>query len=208
MAGLGAAALDGPLAFPRGETVLVASSFEQARISFEHILAFMGDKLDNRDRWRVWDTAQQARIEDRKRGVRVRCIGSDPRWAHGLAPVLILQTSRLSGQTTRATAWLQLLAPPPGSNHTVFSWHWGRNQHPNIIGFPSGYAAVLTMRSSTRRATVIRSFSGAHGARQTQALTTCQTVPEEALDTDHELTGFVRTRTIMSRCSVVVSFSE
>ena len=55
MAGLGAAALDGPLAFPRGETVLVASSFEQARISFEHILAFMGDKLDNRDRWRVWD---------------------------------------------------------------------------------------------------------------------------------------------------------
>ena len=61
MAGLGAAALDGPLAFPRGETVLVASSFEQARISFEHILAFMGDKLDNRDRWRVWDMAQQAR---------------------------------------------------------------------------------------------------------------------------------------------------
>ena len=90
VAGLGAAALDGPLAFPRGETVLVASSFEQARISFEHILAFMGDKLDNRDRWRAWDTAQQARIEDRKRGVRIRCIGSDPRRAHGLAPVLIL----------------------------------------------------------------------------------------------------------------------
>ena len=65
----------------------MASSFEQARISFEHILAFMGD---NRDRWRAWDTAQQARIEDRKRGVRVRCIGSDPRRAHGLAPVLIL----------------------------------------------------------------------------------------------------------------------
>ena len=29
-------------------------------------------------------------------------------------------------------------------------------------------------------------------------MTTCQTVPEEALDTDHELTGFVRTREIMS----------
>ena len=133
-----------------------------------------------------------------KHGVRVRCIGSDPRRAHGRTPVLILADEPAQCQTTRATAWLQLLAPPPGSNHTVFSWHWGRNQHPNIIGFPSGYAAVLTMRSSTRRATVTPSFSGAHGARQTQALTTCQTVLEEALDTDHELTGFVRTRGFMS----------
>ena len=30
---------------PRGETVIVASSFEQARIAFEHVVAFMGDKL-------------------------------------------------------------------------------------------------------------------------------------------------------------------
>ena len=90
VAGLACAALDGPLAVNRGEVVLVASSFDQARISFEHIRAFMRDKLDNRDRWRVWDTAQQARIEDRKTGARVRCIGSDPRRAHGLAPVLIL----------------------------------------------------------------------------------------------------------------------
>ena len=45
---------------PRGETVIVASSFEQAR------------------------------IEDRQAGTRVRCIGSDPRRAHGLAPVLVL----------------------------------------------------------------------------------------------------------------------
>ena len=75
---------------PRGETVIVASSFEQARIAFEHVVAFMGDKLEDRTRWKVWDTAQQARIEDRKTGARVRCIGSDPRRAHGLAPVLVL----------------------------------------------------------------------------------------------------------------------
>ena len=84
------ATLDGPLAVDRGETVIVASSFEQARIAFEHVIAFMGDKLRDRARWKVWDTAQQARIEDRQTGARVRCIGSDPRRAHGLAPVLVL----------------------------------------------------------------------------------------------------------------------
>ena len=90
LAGIAAATLDGPLAVSRGETVVVASSFEQARIAFEHVVAFMGDKLQDKGRWRVWDTAQQARIEDRQTGARVRCIGSDPRRAHGLAPVLIL----------------------------------------------------------------------------------------------------------------------
>ena len=75
---------------PRGETVIVASSFEQARIAFEHVIAFMGEKLHDKKRWKVWDTAQQARIENRETGARVRCIGSDPRRAHGLAPVLVL----------------------------------------------------------------------------------------------------------------------
>lgn len=90
VAGIAAATLDGPLIVPRGETVIVASSFEQARIAFEHVLAFMGAKVKDRKRWKVWDTAQQARIEDRATGARVRCIGSDPRRAHGLAPVLVL----------------------------------------------------------------------------------------------------------------------
>ena len=90
LSGIAAATLDGPLAVPRGETVIVASSFEQARIAFEHVIAFMGGKLEDRTRWKVWDTAQQARIEDRKTGARVRCIGSDPRRAHGLAPALVL----------------------------------------------------------------------------------------------------------------------
>ena len=90
LSGIAAATLDGPLMVPRGETVIVASSFEQARIAFEHVVAFMGNKLDDKRRWKVWDTAQQARIEDRQTGARVRCVGSDPRRAHGLAPVLVL----------------------------------------------------------------------------------------------------------------------
>ncbi len=93
VAGIGAAALEGPLRVARGEVVIVASSFEQARVAFEHTYAFMqakGHDLDNRKRWRVWDTAQQARIECRETGARVRCIGSDPKRAHGLAPLIVL----------------------------------------------------------------------------------------------------------------------
>ena len=90
LSGIAAATLDGPLMVPRGETVIVASSFEQARIAFDHVLAFLGDKLRDRKRWRVWDTLQAARIQDRETGAMVRCIGSDPKRAHGLAPVLVL----------------------------------------------------------------------------------------------------------------------
>ena len=91
LSAIAAATVDGPLAVPRGETIIVASSFEQARIAFEHIAAFMGSGIyQDKNRWRVWDTAQQARIECRLTGARVRVMGSDPRRAHGLAPVLIL----------------------------------------------------------------------------------------------------------------------
>ena len=90
LSAIACAHLDGPLAVDRGEVVIVASSFEQARIAFEHVLAFMGAKLEDKSRWRVWDTAQQARVESRRTGARVRCLGSDPRRAHGLAPVLTL----------------------------------------------------------------------------------------------------------------------
>jgi len=104
----------GPLAVPRGETIIVASSFEQARIAFEHVRAFLEPTLaaDRRRRmvdreWRVWDTAQQARIEHTPTGGRVRCIGSDPRRAHGLAPSLVLadepaQWPRTTGERMRA----------------------------------------------------------------------------------------------------------
>ena len=91
LSGIACATLDGPLTVPRGETLIVASTFEQARIAFEHVVAFMGVRIfRDKDRWRVWDTAQGARVEDRLTGARVRVLGSDPRRAHGLAPCLIL----------------------------------------------------------------------------------------------------------------------
>ena len=110
MAGVACATLDGPLALPRGETILVASSFEQARVAFEHVLAFLGDKLEDKKTWRIWDTAQQAAITNRVLKTRVRCIGSDPRRAHGLAPTLVLADEPaqwLENQSERMVAALQ-----------------------------------------------------------------------------------------------------
>ena len=40
--------------------------------------------------WRMQDSANYATLEHRPTGARVRCIGSDPKRAHGLAPLLVL----------------------------------------------------------------------------------------------------------------------
>ena len=91
VAGVACAALDGPLVQQRGEVVAVASAFGQARIIYEHVLAFLRPAMDAEPkRWRIQDSANLAVIEDRETGAKVRCIGSDPRRAHGLAPVLVL----------------------------------------------------------------------------------------------------------------------
>ncbi|MDE0379641.1 MAG: terminase large subunit [Rhodospirillales bacterium] len=90
LAGVACAAIDGPLMVPRGEVVIVAASYQQGRVAFDHARAFMGDKLDDKGAWRTWDTAQQAQIENRRTGAKLRVIGSDPRRAHGLAPFLVL----------------------------------------------------------------------------------------------------------------------
>ena len=84
------ATLDGPLTVPRSETLIVASSFSQACIAFEHVVAFMGDKLKDRQRWRLWQSGQLAKIQCKETGASIRCLGSDPKRAHGLAPSLVL----------------------------------------------------------------------------------------------------------------------
>ncbi len=83
---------DGPLHGRRREAVCVASSFDQSRIVFEDVLAFLRERhdLSNRRLWRVQDSAQRATVEYRPTGARVRCVGSDPARAHGLRPALAL----------------------------------------------------------------------------------------------------------------------
>ena len=93
-AGLAAAVADpvGPLHGRRREAVVSAASFEQGRVIYEDVLAFLRERYDIEDRavWRKQDSANRALIEHRASGARVRCIGSDPGNAHGLRPSLVL----------------------------------------------------------------------------------------------------------------------
>ena len=86
---IGAAFVEGPLREQRAEVVIVASSFAQARIVWEHTKAFVGDKLSDKSEWRVSDSDQSATITHRPTGARLRAVGSDPRKMHGWAPWLV-----------------------------------------------------------------------------------------------------------------------
>ena len=94
VAGIATSVVDpgGPLHGRRREAVAVASSFAQSRIIFEDVLAFLREKHDLTDRklWRLQDSANNALVEYRPTGARVRTIGSDPAKAHGLRPALAL----------------------------------------------------------------------------------------------------------------------
>ena len=117
VAGIASAAVDpaGPLSQARGEVVIVASSFSQARIAYEHVLAFLQRKIDREPKaWRVLDTSQMASIEHRKSGARIRCIGSDPRRAHGLAPTLILADEPAQWEATKQDAMVAALRTAMG----------------------------------------------------------------------------------------------
>ncbi|MCY4572913.1 MAG: terminase large subunit [Gemmatimonadetes bacterium] len=106
-------ALDGPLHEPRAETVIAASSFRQAGIAYEHLLAFMfgsgGPTRKDRERWRVLQSQNAQSIECRETGARVSCIGSDPKRAHGLAPVLVLADEPAQWERSKSDAMLAAL---------------------------------------------------------------------------------------------------
>ena len=104
-AAIAAAAVDGPLAQPRGQCVVVASSLNQARLLFGHVKAFLeglhGGKL-KRPTWRAVASPNEVSIRHLPSGAEVKAIAADPGRAHGLAPVLVLLDE--PSQWPRATA--------------------------------------------------------------------------------------------------------
>ena len=117
VAAVAAACVDGPLTKPRGEVVICASSFSQARVGFEHTLAFLlgrGHDLDDRKLWRRQDSQNAATLEFRPSGARVRCIGSDPSRAHGLAPALVLADEPAQWPVTTSDRMLAALRTSMG----------------------------------------------------------------------------------------------
>ena len=89
-AAIGAAVIDGPLRQDGAEVVLVASSFAQACIMGRDVVAYLGDRLDDRTTWRKRDNNAVFEIEHLPTRARLKAIGADPRRAHGLRPLLVL----------------------------------------------------------------------------------------------------------------------
>ena len=86
-AGIACAALDGPLAEPAAEVLVVASSHEQGRIVFRHCLRFLSAKIEA-GAFRLQDSVNKAELVNRANEARLIVKGSDPRRLHGAAPVL------------------------------------------------------------------------------------------------------------------------
>ena len=78
-------------------------------------MAFLAGLIEKHPRrFRIADSQNVASIEDRETGCRVRCIGSDPRRAHGLAPVLILADEPAQWLPTQAESMLAALKTASG----------------------------------------------------------------------------------------------
>ena len=82
----------GYLHTPRGETILVASSFAQACIGGDAVALMLADEHGELDKaeYRKVRSQNVLLIENRRTGARVRAVGSDNRRAHGWRPNLVL----------------------------------------------------------------------------------------------------------------------
>ena len=118
LAGVATASLDGPLAVQRGECLIVASSFTQARVIFDHVCTILRPERDRR-RWKVWNTSQQAAIECKVTGARVVCRASDPRRVHGLAPQLCLLDEPAQWPRSTGDSMLAALRTSLGKQETA-----------------------------------------------------------------------------------------
>ena len=113
VAGLACAVVDpdGPLHGRRREVVCVASSFQQGRVIFEDCEAMLRARLGDlpRGEWRLQNSQNVATIEHRESGARIRCIGSDPKRAHGLRPLLVLADEPAQWDAAKRDAMLAAL---------------------------------------------------------------------------------------------------
>jgi len=148
------AALNGPLAEPMAETLIVASSFDQCLIAFRRILHFLGPEIEaDRDRWGIQDSANRATITDRTTGAMLRVLGSDPRRLHGAAPKLILADEVAQWPVNQIDRMLAALETSrgkiPGSKMLWLGTRAARPDHPfeaalGQVGYAQMHAASKT----------------------------------------------------------------
>ena len=95
IAALAAACVDGPLAEPNAESLIIASSFDQGLICWRHVLRLLQPVLDRdgvgvKGRFRMQDSANRATLTDTRTGAMLKVMGSDPKRLHGAAPRLLI----------------------------------------------------------------------------------------------------------------------
>ena len=112
-AALACAALDGPLAAPAGEVLIVASSHEQGQIVFRHVLRFLAPKIEAGE-FRVADTVNTSRLTSKATGTMLVVKGSDPKRLHGSAPVLTIADELAQWPTPRIAEMLAALRTAAG----------------------------------------------------------------------------------------------
>ena len=116
----------GPLHGRRRDVIVVSASFQLARITFDDVLHYLRARHDLNDKdWRLQDSANNALIEHRPSGARVKCIGSDPNKMAGLRPYLML--------LDETSSWL-----PPERGERAFALcrtSIGKQPGSKLIGF-------------------------------------------------------------------------
>ena len=121
----------------RREVSCCAASFEQSRIIFEDVLGYLrgaGFDLDDRAVWRKQDSANRAWLEHRASGARVRCIGSDPKTAHGLRPFFVLADEPAQWEPATRDRMLAALETGLGKFLTAGWSRWGRGRRARGTG--------------------------------------------------------------------------
>ena len=112
---------ESPIFMERTEIIMVASSHNQGKIGFEDTLSMLEEKydLDNRRYWKKTNTINASILTLKEYKTTLKCIGSDPRRAHGMRPRVILADEPaqwLQGLTDRMYAALRTsMGKVPGS---------------------------------------------------------------------------------------------
>ena len=105
VATIAAAGVAGPLARPRADVLVVAGSFAQACLEFDHAHAFLRPIIAaDPERWRVLRSDQRAMIEDRATGAKLAAREANARTLHGTAPALIVADEPAQWQPTQRDA--------------------------------------------------------------------------------------------------------
>ena len=156
---LGAAACavldpEGPLHGARREVVCCASSFSQGRVIFEDVGALLRARYGELPRkdWRWQDSQNAAILEHRESGSRVRCIGSDPKRAHGLRPFLVLADEPAQWPVATSEKMFQALrtglGKVPGSRLVALGTRPESEDHwfARMLAGEAGYAQVHAAR--------------------------------------------------------------